>query len=82
LKQDYDDFDKISGTRRAKLVKMIDNRMERVALAAPKMTERAGRRDRGTLGRERHTDEVHPSEDVIVVNLVETSQGTGYWVPD
>ena len=80
MKQDYDDFDTTFGnTRRGELLKMIDNRMERVALAAHEMTERAGRRDRGTLGRDRHL-EAHPEAEVVIVDLVQTNRGEGYWM--
>jgi hypothetical protein len=81
LEQDYDKENPYGNTHRDRLLAKIDDRIKKISADERKTNVTARRPDRGTLGSERQTiEEADPTDELVVVELVETSQGKGYWM--
>lgn len=80
VKRDYDSIDPhIGRSRRQTLLKMVDRRIEEIAQSKAQSSEKLPRLDRATLGRDRWPREVNQDDETVVVTLVRTPAGTGYW---
>jgi len=80
LSREYDDVDpQIGRSRRQILARMVNSRIEKIATAKTQASVDSPQRDRGTLGADRLPLEARQEDKTLVVNLVRTSEGVGYW---
>jgi hypothetical protein len=76
--QDFEK-DSIAGSiRRDMILERIDNRIREIGAAEQATKVPVCRRDRGTLGRERQIEEKDREDELVIVDLVQTSRGKGY----